>query len=146
MRRKVEVPLFCEELRLTPSVRLAVAVATGGMAALGMWAATQPGALFVWVSGLGLTGATLGLFACWRLFRFETTVGRYGVRAGLWEFSWSFPRLAVEQVTIRSARRWRRLFAPWEVQVTLFDRGKTRVLLLPSKSPEELVALLDQSR
>ena len=145
MRRKFEVPLFCEELRVAPLVRWVLGLGTAGAAAVGMWAATRPEAVFAWLSGLALTGATVGLFACWRLARFETTVGRYGVRAGLWEFAWSFPRTAVEQASAYPARSWRRFFAAREVQVTLTVSGKRRVLALPSRQAEELVAILQEN-
>lgn len=142
MRIRVEVPLFCEELPLRPGVRysltLVTAICTILGIGLGAWGASQ----LSWLSGACLILATGGFFSLWRLARFETNVGRFGVRAGCWQLFWSFPRQAVKDASVAKARSWRKAFAAQEVTLCLQEPKGQRVLTIPSRDPQELLAAL----
>lgn len=142
MRIRVEVPLFCEELSLRPGARYSLVLATAVSAAfgigLGAWGATR----LSWLSGVCLLLATAGFFCLWRLARFETNVGRFGVRAGCWQLFWSFPRQAVQNASVGKAQSWRKAFATQEVTLCLQEPKGQRFVTIPSRDPQELLAAL----
>jgi hypothetical protein len=142
MRRPVEVPLYCEELPLKGKFRFLLGATTGGFALLGIWAGAWGGAGLAWLSGLCLTLATGGFFGLWRLSRFQTLVGRYGVRAGFWELTWNFPRAAVKSVSCAPARGWRRLFSSQQVLVELSQPAGPQRLAIPCRDVQELIEAL----
>lgn len=136
------MPLFCEELSLRPGARYSLVLATAVSAAfgigLGAWGATR----LSWLSGVCLLLATAGFFCLWRLARFETNVGRFGVRAGCWQLFWSFPRQAVQNASVTKAQSWRKAFATQEVTLCLQEPKGQRFVTIPSRDPQELLAAL----
>lgn len=142
MGPKHEIPLFCEELRLTRPFRWGFLGAVAGLLLAGVVLGAFRSGAWQWVSGLCLSLGSAGAVALWRCSRFETTVSRFGVRAGCWELAWAFPRAEVTAAQVRKARFWRAWFATQEVEVELSPAAGARRLSLPSREPEELLKAL----
>lgn len=142
MRVREEVPLFCEELRLVAPLRWGGAIFVTGLIATGIWSGGWGAAAGQWLSGVCLTLGSLGVVGLWRLSRFETTVSRYGVRAGCWELGFTFARADVLSAERQKARSWRAWFAPEEVVVRLSGPAGERQLAVPSRQPQELMDAL----
>lgn len=124
------------------AMRVTLLLATVACALAGWWlGGAGVGGVF-WLAGLFLTLAALGLFCLWRLARFQTLVGRFGVHAGCWELAWSFPKAAVVDTLVRPARRWRRWFSASEVWLELATPKGKRELAIPCRQPQELLAAL----
>lgn len=136
------MPLYCEELRLRAPVRWTGAVALVSLLAAGIWSGGWGGASLDWVSGLCLTAGSVGAVALWRLSRFETSIGRYGVRAGCWELAFHFARADVRSAAVRKARSWRAWFAADEVLLELGGAFGPRTVAIPARDPQELVGAL----
>lgn len=144
MRVREEVPLFCEELRLTAPWRWGGTAAVAGLIATGIGSGGWGGSELQWLSGVCLTLGSLGAVGLWRLSRFETTVSRYGVRAGTWELGFTFARADVLGAEKRRAHSWRAWFAAEEVLVRLTGPAGERQLAIPSRQPQELMNALKE--
>lgn len=142
VRVREEVPLYCEELRLRAPVRWTSALAVVSLLAAGIWSGGWGGAGLEWVSGLCLTAGSVGAVGLWRLSRFETSIGRYGVRAGCWELAFHFARADLTTATVRKARSWRAWFAPQEVLLELGGASGPRTVAIPARDPQELLGAL----
>uniref|UniRef100_A0A7V1ZIF9 Uncharacterized protein n=1 Tax=Thermoanaerobaculum aquaticum TaxID=1312852 RepID=A0A7V1ZIF9_9BACT len=81
----------------------------------------------------------------WRLSRFETAVGRYGVRAGCWELTFTFARGDVLAAERQKARSWRAFFAKEEVLLKLSGPAGGRHIAIPSREPQELMEALQEN-
>ncbi|MCS7182910.1 MAG: hypothetical protein NZ869_07355 [Thermoanaerobaculum sp.] len=146
MGTKHEVPLFCEELPLKWPVRWAAMVAVASLLLTGVAVGALRSEAWQWVSGLCLTLGSAGAVGLWRCSRFETSISRFGVRAGCWELAWTFPRTEVTAAQARKARSWRVWFASQEVEVVLSVTAGARRLSLPTREPEELLQALRAER
>jgi len=145
MRVREEVPLFCEELRLLAPLRWAGGLAVTGLLAAGIWSGGWGGSALQWLSGLCLTLGSVGAVGLWRLSRFETAVGRYGVRAGCWELTFTFARGDVLAAERQKARSWRAFFAKEEVLLKLSGPAGGRHIAIPSREPQELMEALQEN-
>ncbi len=144
MRVREEVPLFCEELRLGAPWRWGGAIAVAGLIATGIASGGWGGSTVQWLSGLCLTLGSAGAVGLWRLSRFETTVSRYGVRAGCGDLGFTFARADVLAAEKQKARSWRAWFAPEEVLVRLSSPAGERQLAIPSRQPQDLMDALQE--
>lgn len=142
MRVRHEVPLFCEELSLRPPLRWGGILAVAGLLALGVWSGGWGGAGLQWLSGVCLTLGSAGAVGLWRLSRFETSIGRYGVRAGCWDLAYQFARSDVTSATSQKARSWRSWFASEEVLLEVGGASGSRTVAIPTREPRELLAAL----
>lgn len=123
-------------------VRWGGGLLVSGLLVTGIWSGGWGTSAVQWLSGVCLTLGSLGVVALWRLSRFETTVSRYGVRAGSWELGFTFARADVLAAEKQKARSWRAWFAPEEVLVTVSSPGGQRQLAIPSRQPKELMEAL----
>ena len=90
------------------------------------------------VLSVGL-GATL-VMALVRCRRYEVTIGRRMIELRLGPFRRILPTGCVEKAAEQPASSWRRLYAPWELVLTM--SVETRPLIVPTNDPDELRAVL----
>jgi hypothetical protein len=139
--RDRDVPLHYEASPLLPAFAaggwpIGVAAIVAGIAGFvraGSVAAEAVSALSV------VVGCALVVFLV-RCRRYEITVGKRMIELRVGPFRRTLPTGCLEDAAQRAASSWRRIYAPWELALTL--SVETRPLIVPTRDPDELRAAL----
>ena len=135
--RDFDLPLHYEASLLRASVKVVgwlvgVGATVAGMAGFARAESVVDEAV---TACLILIGGTL-VVALVRCRRYEVTVGKRMIELRLGSFRKTLPAGCVEQAAPRPASSWRRLFAPWELSLTLSVGA--RPVIVPTHEPDEL--------
>lgn len=112
----------------------------GGIAVYAGAASVVTEAVSVLSVGLGVT-LVMALVRC---RRYEVTIGKRMIELGLGPFRRTLPTGCVEEAAEQPASSWRRFYAPVEMVLRL--SVETRPLIVPTHDPDELRAVLLDSR
>jgi hypothetical protein len=141
----IDLPRHFERAPLHTSVKLAAWPCSVVAAVVGVWWMVTRDGSPLEVVGAVLAGAAavvvLGLVR-WRAF--ETTVGGRWVEIRSGPIRHRIPLEFVDVVAVRSARGWRRLYAPTEVVLRLGSGA--REVALASRESGELVSAIEDAR
>jgi len=116
-----------------PAGIVAIVAGIAAFVRAGSVAAEAVSALFV-VAGSALVVLLV------RCRRHEVTIGQRMIELRLGLFRRTLPSGCVEEAAERPASSWRRLYAPWELVLTL--SVETRPLVIPTHDPDELRSAL----